>query len=62
VASGHTGSDPPPSDFTESTAFLRSVTVSINLQRTQKSTGTGAVVFRALREAEELAVCAALAG
>ena len=39
----------------------RSVTVSINLQRTQDSTGAGQEVFRALRQAEEAAVCAALA-
>jgi len=39
----------------------RSATVSINLQRTQKSTGDGAEVFRSLHGAETLAVCAALA-
>ncbi len=39
----------------------RSVTVSIDLQRTQDSTGAGQEVFRALRQAEEAAVCAALA-
>lgn len=40
----------------------RSATVSINLQRTQKSEGQALRVFRALRRAEGLAVCAALAG
>jgi hypothetical protein len=33
----------------------------MNLQRTQESTGTGLEVFRRLRQAEEAAVCAALA-
>jgi len=37
------------------------VTVSINLQRTPDSEGQAAAVFRALRRAELLAVCAALA-
>jgi hypothetical protein len=40
----------------------RSVTVSINLQRTQDSEGQAGRVFRALRRAELHAVCAALAG
>jgi hypothetical protein len=38
------------------------VTVSINLQRTQDSEGRARVVFRALRRAELLAVCADMAG
>lgn len=38
-----------------------SVTVSIDLQRTQKSTGQEARVFNALRALEEDGVCAALA-
>jgi len=37
------------------------VTVSINLQRTQKAKGEARAVFRALRRTELLAVCAALA-
>ena len=39
----------------------RSVTVSINLQRTQNSPRNEHAVFLALRHAEQLAVCAALA-
>jgi D-alanyl-D-alanine carboxypeptidase len=39
----------------------RSVTVSINLQRTQNNPGNEHAVFLALRRAEQLAVCAALA-
>ena len=40
----------------------RSVTVAMNLQRTQDSEDAGVEVFAALRRAEERAVCAALAG
>ena len=40
----------------------RSMTVSINLQRTHESEGQAGAVFRAFRRAALLAVCAALAG
>jgi hypothetical protein len=39
----------------------RSVTVSMTVQRTQKSIGWELAVFDALHAAEELAACAALA-
>jgi D-alanyl-D-alanine carboxypeptidase len=60
---GHTGNT---FGFTQFAAASRdgrrSATVSINLQRTGDSRGQAGAVFRALRSAEELAVCAALAG
>jgi D-alanyl-D-alanine carboxypeptidase len=60
---GHTGNT---SGFTQFAAASgdgsRSATVAINLQRTQESEGQAGRVFRALRRAEQLAVCAALAG
>src|SRR5262245_42852211 len=40
----------------------RSMTISINLQRTQESEGQAGAVFKAFRKAAMLAVCAALAG
>jgi D-alanyl-D-alanine carboxypeptidase len=59
---GHTGNT---FGFTQFAAASpngsRSVTVSINLQRTQHSKGEAGAVFRALRQVELLAVCAALA-
>jgi D-alanyl-D-alanine carboxypeptidase len=59
---GHTGNTFGYTQFmAASRDGSRSATVSINLQRTQTSTGDGAEVFRSLREAETLAVCAALA-
>jgi D-alanyl-D-alanine carboxypeptidase len=59
---GHTGNIFGYTQFmAASRDGTRSATVSINLQRTQTSTGDGAEVFRSLREAETLAVCAALA-
>src|SRR5919112_5244947 len=57
---GHTGNTPGYTQFmAASPNGRRSVTVSINAQHTP-TTGSPAV-FRALRRAEELAVCAALA-
>jgi D-alanyl-D-alanine carboxypeptidase len=59
---GHTGNTFGYTQFmAASRDGQRSVTVSMNLQRTQESTGTGLEVFRRLRQAEEAAVCAALA-
>ncbi len=59
---GHTGNTLGYTQFmAASRDGRRSVTLSINVQRTQKSTGQDAVVFAALRAAEEDAVCAALA-
>jgi D-alanyl-D-alanine carboxypeptidase len=60
---GHTGNTLGYTQFmAASSDGTRSVTVSINLQRTQDSEGqTASRVFRALRRAELLAVCAALA-
>ena len=40
----------------------RSMTISINLQRTHENEGQAAAVFTAFRTAALLAVCAALAG
>jgi D-alanyl-D-alanine carboxypeptidase len=59
---GHTGNTLGYTQFiAASRDGRRSVTMSINLQRTQKSTGQEGQVFTALRAAEEDAVCAALA-
>ncbi|MFC5061106.1 serine hydrolase domain-containing protein [Actinomycetospora atypica] len=59
---GHTGNTFGYTQFiAASRDGRRSVTVSINLQRTQKSTGQEAQVFNALRAVEEDGVCAALA-
>jgi D-alanyl-D-alanine carboxypeptidase len=58
---GHTGNIFGYTQFAAASADgRRSVTVSINALHTLVS--GSAVVFRALRRAEELAVCAALAG
>lgn len=60
---GHTGNTFGFTQFAAATPDgRRSVTVSMSLQRTQKSTGWPLAVFEALRIAEERAVCAALAG
>ncbi|CAA9460967.1 MAG: Beta-lactamase class C-like and penicillin binding proteins (PBPs) superfamily [uncultured Rubrobacteraceae bacterium] len=57
---GHTGNTPGYTQFAAASADgRRSVTVSINAQHTPVSGSP--VVFEALRRAEELAVCAALA-
>jgi D-alanyl-D-alanine carboxypeptidase len=57
---GHTGNFPGYTQFAAASADgRRSVTVSINAQHTP--TDGSPVVFEALRRAEELAVCAALA-
>jgi D-alanyl-D-alanine carboxypeptidase len=57
---GHTGNFPGYTQFAAASADgRRSVTVSINAQHTP--TDGSLVVFEALRRAEELAVCAALA-
>lgn len=59
---GHTGNTLGYTQFfAASRDGRRSVTMSINVQRTQKSTGQEGQVFAALRAAEEDAVCAALA-
>jgi D-alanyl-D-alanine carboxypeptidase len=59
---GHTGNTFGFTQFAAASSNgSRSTTVSINLQRTQDSKGQAAAVFRALRQAELLAVCAALA-
>ena len=59
---GHTGNTFGFTQFAAASSDgSRSVTVSINLQRTQDSEGQAGAVFRALRRAELLAVCAALA-
>ena len=59
---GHTGNIFGYTQFmAASSDGSRSVTVSINLQRTQDSEGAAGKVFRELRRAELLAVCAALA-
>lgn len=59
---GHTGNTFGYTQFmAASSDGTRSVTVSINLQRTQDSRGQAGAVFRALRRADLLAVCAALA-
>jgi D-alanyl-D-alanine carboxypeptidase len=59
---GHTGNTFGYTQFAAATADgSRSTTVSISLQRTQKSVGWSLAVFQALRTAEERAVCAALA-
>ena len=59
---GHTGNTFGFTQFAAATRDgTRSVTVSISLQRTQTSQGWPLAVFRALRAAEEQAVCAALA-
>jgi D-alanyl-D-alanine carboxypeptidase len=59
---GHTGNTFGFTQFAAASSDgRRSVTVSINLQRTQESEGRAGAVFRALRRAELLAVCAALA-
>jgi D-alanyl-D-alanine carboxypeptidase len=59
---GHTGNTFGYTQFmAASPDGTRSVTVSINLQRTQDAEGRALRVFRALRRAELLAVCAALA-
>jgi D-alanyl-D-alanine carboxypeptidase len=60
---GHTGNTFGFTQFAAATPDgTRSVTVSMTLQRTQKSRGWPLAVFQALRRAEERAVCAALAG
>jgi D-alanyl-D-alanine carboxypeptidase len=62
VVYGHTGNTLGYTQFmAASSDGTRSVTVSINLQRTQDSEGQAGRVFKALRRAELLAVCAALA-
>jgi D-alanyl-D-alanine carboxypeptidase len=59
---GHTGNTGGYTQFiAASRDGRRSVTMSINVQRTQNSEGQEAQVFAALRAAEETAVCAALA-
>ena len=59
---GHTGNTFGFTQFAAATADgKRSVTVSISLQRTQKSKDWELAVFEALRVTEEQAVCAALA-
>lgn len=59
---GHTGNTFGFTQFAAASADgSRSVTVSINLQRTQESEGEAGAVFRALHRAELLAICAALA-
>jgi D-alanyl-D-alanine carboxypeptidase len=59
---GHTGNTFGFTQFAAATPDgTRSTTVSISLQRTQNSPGWQLAVFRALRAAEEHAVCAALA-
>ena len=59
---GHTGNTAGYTQFiAASRDGRRSVTMSINLQRTQNSQGQEGRVFAALRAAEEDAVCAALA-
>jgi D-alanyl-D-alanine carboxypeptidase len=59
---GHTGNTIGYTQLMAASADgSRSVTVSINLQRTQDSEGAAGRVFKALRRAELLAVCAALA-
>jgi D-alanyl-D-alanine carboxypeptidase len=60
---GHTGNTFGFTQFiAASPDGKRSVTVSINLQRTETSKGQALAVFKALRRTEVLAVCAALAG
>ena len=60
---GHTGNTFGYTQFMAASADgSRSVVVSINLQRTQDSEGQAGAVFRALRKADLLGVCAALAG
>ncbi len=60
---GHTGNTFGTTQFAAATPDgTRSVTLSISLQRTQKSRGWDLAVFEALRGVEEQAVCAALAG
>ncbi len=59
---GHTGNTFGYTQFmAASSDGSRSATVSINLQRTQDSEGQAGIVFKALRRADLLAVCAALA-
>ena len=59
---GHTGNTFGFTQFAAATPDgRRSVTVSMSLQRTQKSADWELVVFDALHAAQELAVCAALA-
>lgn len=59
---GHTGNTAGFTQFAAATADgTRSTTMTISLQRTQKSEGWRLAVFQALRDAEERAVCAALA-
>ncbi|MCW5890345.1 MAG: beta-lactamase family protein [bacterium] len=59
---GHTGNTFGYTQFAAASADgNRSATMAITLQRTQESEGRGRKVFRALRRAELLAVCAALA-
>ena len=59
---GHTGNTFGFTQFAAATADgTRSTTVTMSLQRTQKTVGWGMVVWQALRLAEERAVCAALA-
>ena len=58
---GHTGNFPGYTQFTAATPDgERSVTFSISEQLTQDMTGRQLTVFKALRRAEETAVCAAL--
>jgi D-alanyl-D-alanine carboxypeptidase len=60
---GHTGNTPGYTQFAAASPDgRRSVTVAINLQRTQDSEDAGAEVYAALRRAYEKAACAALAG
>jgi len=59
---GHTGNTFGYTQFAAATPNgRRSVTVSMTVQRTQKSIGWELAVFDALHAAEELAACAALA-
>jgi D-alanyl-D-alanine carboxypeptidase len=59
---GHTGNTFGYTQFAAaSDDGSRSATVAITLQRTQRNTGREGRVFRALRRAELLAVCAAMA-
>jgi D-alanyl-D-alanine carboxypeptidase len=58
---GHTGNTVGYTQFIAASADgTRSVTVSINLQRTDKSTGQDAAVFQGLQRAELAAVCTAM--
>jgi D-alanyl-D-alanine carboxypeptidase len=60
---GHSGNTLGFTQYAAATSDgSRSMTLSINLQRTHESEGQAGAVFRAFRRAALLAVCAALAG